>query len=336
MKSYIRLKVKHLFHGAALALVILFLLYILLPSLVMNIAEGYYHSGDHLAAKVYYDRIDHYFPKHRKTPLALERAAQISASENLLMVSPMGIGGAYNVGGNLSMEAQKYYKKLAERFPDTFQGQRAVMELTILEIKNLIADGQVEKVFYVVNDYYENLNKSNWDSQVAMETAKALRTKGFFSEAIMVLEDFLAKNEEVAFPDLYELLGDLNGARGNKEVALNYYQRTLAVHEDNIRRSAEHLDDKMMQGSWAYFEEKKEWINWKIANLSVDPAQAGVVQGTVTLTGVPLKDVQVFLQPLRHEDRGGFPVGSHDAIWATSDAKGHFYFKDVQPGRYGF
>ncbi|MCR3921032.1 MAG: hypothetical protein NUK65_00740 [Firmicutes bacterium] len=120
----IRFKVKHLLSVCAILLVFFALGYLLLPSLLFSQGEKYRAQGEPLTAKIYYDRLNDYFPQHGKTAAALEQAAIIASEGNLLMVTPRSIGGT---GGHpdaiISQEAVDYYTLLVERFPDTWHGK---------------------------------------------------------------------------------------------------------------------------------------------------------------------------------------------------------------------
>ncbi len=334
MKSHIRFKVKHVLGVIAMALGIVILSYVFLPSVMLSIAEGYYKEGEQAGAKMYYDRMNQYFPNHWKTPEALERAAQIAASDNLLMISPMGIGSAPRSSGNITKEALEYYKILAERFPDTWQGERAIKELAIQEIKNLINQGDISTAQEEIDNFFKKQTRIYWHNDVVMEVARALIIKGYPHEAADLVEELLNNNEDSQnYPDMYELLADIYGALGNREKALFNYNRVLKTHEEILKRDREHFGDEHDEGMNMYYEEKEEEIRRKISMLNANPITTGSVTGSIILSGKPLAGVELILQPLPNPNT--YPMGSPDAAWLTSNEDGKFLFENIIPGRYG-
>ncbi|KUO50144.1 MAG: hypothetical protein APF76_06705 [Desulfitibacter sp. BRH_c19] len=334
MKSHIRFKVKHLLGVIAAAIGIVALSYVFMPSAMMFIAEGYYREGEQAEAKIYYDRMNQYFPKHWKTPEALERAAQIAESDNLLMVSPMGIGSAPRSSGNVSKEALKYYEILADNFPDTWQGERAIKELAIQEIRNYINLGNISAALEVINNYFEKQTRVSWHYDVILEVARALKTKGYHNEAANLIEDSIENMDGIQnSPDTFELLADIYGVLGNKEKALFNYNRVLESHEEILKLEREYAGDEYDKGTNIYYEEKEDEINRKISMLTTNPINTGSIIGSITIAGKPVAGVEMILQPLPNPNE--YSMGSMDAIWLPSNEKGEFSFESIIPGRYG-
>ena len=335
MPRFIRFKVKDILKLFALTTAVILLSYWFLPSVLLSIARG--HS-DPLVAKVYYDRIIHYFPGHWNTPEALERAAQISAHENLIMISPTGIGGAHNVGGSLSKVSLGYYKRLAERFPNTPEGERAKRELFIHEIRSLINNGQVKEAKEKIDNFEIANNRHRWYLRDIIEkAARSFTANGHFEVAIEIIEGFLNKNPETKDHDFHGVLGDLYSTVGNAQKAKENFQlaleglKEIEEHERNMPK--EHLVGYDDSATESYTVQKRNEIIEKIARLTDKPTNPGQVKGTITLHGKPLEGIQLFLQPQRSEFSSIFGA-TYNALWVNSNSAGRFDFSFVQPGRY--
>ncbi|MGF7185205.1 tetratricopeptide (TPR) repeat protein [Desulfitispora alkaliphila] len=333
MKRQIRFKVKHILGLAGAMMAIVILVYAFLPATLLSIAEGYYSSGEREVAKVYYERIDNYFPNRKENANALEQLAQLATydRDDMLVISPMGIGGGHGVKGNLPEEARAYYTKLVERFPATFQGRRALMELTKQEARDYVNSGKPDEAVAVVRDYYQRDDVRIYNTDVAMDAARAMQINGYNPQGIEVLEYALEENENVIYPELFELAGDLYAFMGDKENARAYYEKTLRSYEEIEKKDRELIDEghpitKSIHG------ERKEVIAKKMARLTDEPLETGAVKGTITLSGEPLSDVQMMLQPLTQPNV--YPVSSSDAIWVVTDSQGQFTFEHISPSWY--
>ncbi len=333
MKSYIRFKVKHILVVLVAVIGIAGLSYIFMPSLIYSLGENYYRGGEAATAKVYFDRVEHYFPNHPKTAEALERAAEITSQDNFLMVSPMGIGSWGRRGGLISKEALKYYETLIDRFPQTWQGQRAKKELTVYKIRNYINEGKISAALALLDSYIEDENRSHTQHDVVMSTARRLVAVGYYNEVIELIEGYV-ENLEISYsnPDMFELLADAHGILGNKEEALAYYDRVFEIYDEILEMDREFSDGNVGSPN-TYYQEKELEIKGKISILKSDPLEMGTITGSINLGGEPLGDVEMILQPLNNPYM--YPMGSPEAIWTTSDKKGKFTFDNLIPGRYG-
>lgn len=332
MRSCCRFKVKHLLGALAVAAGVVALSYLLLPSLMLWIGDSYLAGGEQLTAKVYYDRVLHYFPRHGDAPKALGKAAQLAAG-NLLMVSPLGIGGAYRDAGIISAEAREYYQNLAERFPRTWQGKAAVKELTLYEIRNLIHRGNIPGALGML-ERYSTEQRAHRREEVTLETAKALRAYGYNHAAVELLEGFLENIEgRHNYPGLQELLGDVHGLTGNTEAALTCYCQVLEIYRERLRNDKEYYEHEQSIETHSYDEERESEIRRKMDLLSNGPVEPGTVTGRITLSGKPLAGVELVLQPL--VEQGVFPHRSPEALSLTSGRNETFTFTNLWPGRYG-
>jgi tetratricopeptide (TPR) repeat protein len=335
MPRFIRFKVKDLLKIIALTTSVIFISYWFLPSVLLSIARGH---NDPLVAKVYYDRIIDYFPGHWNTPEALERAAQMSAYENLIMISPTGIGGAHNIGGSLSKVSLEYYKKLAEKFPNTPEGERARRELFIHEVRNLINNDQIKEAKGKIDSFEVTNERFKWYLRDIVEkAARSFTANGHFEVAIEIIEGFLNRNSETKDNDFYEVLGDLYSTVGNAQKAKENYQlvleglKEIEEHERNMPK--EHRVGYDDSATESYTAQKRNEIIEKIARLTDKPINPGQVKGSITLHGKPLGGIQLFLQPQRSEFSSIFGA-TFNALWVTSNSDGRFDFNFVQPGRY--
>ncbi|SNR94570.1 Tetratricopeptide repeat-containing protein [Anaerovirgula multivorans] len=338
MKKIIRIKAKDLLKGIGVFLAILLLIYAFLPSVMLSIANRYHRQGNLLIAKAYYDRMDRFFPNRSATAEALERATQIADNHNLLMISSTGVGSTSHIGGTISKETEAYYKKLVDRFPHTWQGKRAKVELTSQEIKHLISEDKIEEAFSLMKHHYETINANTstnyWDPSVALEAVTALKSKGLYTEGLDILKYMMEDDENHQNTDVYELTADLYSFLGNKQEAEKYYARLLEMHNENIQMELQYSDQEHREGITSYYAEKKEEVLRKLASLKDTASEYGAITGTIALKDQPLRSIPVFIQPQR-DPRGGTMSGvTYDSIWVLSDEQGQFNFNYVEPGRY--
>ncbi|SET76424.1 hypothetical protein SAMN05660297_03426 [Natronincola peptidivorans] len=338
MKKTIRIQIKDLFKGIGVFLAILLLVYTFLPSAMLAIGNRYQRQGDSLTAKVYYDRLDRFFPNRAETAQALESAARIAGNHNLLMISSTGVGGGSHIGGYLSKEAEAYYQKLVDRFPDTWQGKRAKIELTTQEIKHLISKDKIEEAFSLMKHHYETINAntstSYWDPAVAIEAVTALKIKGQHMRGLDFLQYMMEHEETLVDTRIYEIAANLHGFLGNKHEAEKYYLRLIEQYEENIEMERQFDDQEHMEGIVSYYAMQKEEIQRKLASLKDAPSSYGAIEGTITLINQPLAAVPVFLQPQNDPMGGTFGGATFDSIWGLSNEAGEFQFNYVAPGRY--
>lgn len=338
MKKTIRIKVKNILKGIGIFFAILLMIYTFLPSAMLSIANRYQSQGHPLIAKAYYDRMDSFFPNRSETAEALDRAASIADDTNLLMISSTGVGGASYIGGYITKEAEAYYKKLVDRFPDTWQGKRAKVQLTIQEIRHLIHNDQVEEAFSLMKHHYETINANTttnyWDASVALEAVAVLKSKGLYIQGLDFLEYMLQDDDNFEDTRLYELIGDIHSFLGNKLEAETYYSLLLKEYDENMEMELQYANEEHAEWITRNHAERREEILRKMLSLTDTPLESGAVTGTLFLRNEPLKFAPVFLQPQNDPMGGTFSGSTHDAIWASSDYQGGFNFNYVEPGRY--
>ncbi|SDK13786.1 carboxypeptidase-like regulatory domain-containing protein [Natronincola ferrireducens] len=339
MKKILRVKVKDLLKAISVFLSVLLLAYIFLPTIMLSIGERYDRNGNPLTAKIYYERLDRFFPKASETATALERMAEITANHNLLMISSAGVGSAPHMVAHLSQESKVYYEKLVKRFPDTWQGKRATTQLTKQAIRDKVYENKIEEAFEVMENYYETINANTrynyWDASVALTLAATLRSQGFYDEGLRILDYIMEHQGDVINTDVYEVAAEFHRFLGNKEEAEKYYSLLLQEYKDIMEIERHHWSDSDMGGINSYYDEKTKEIVMKLASLQNRPMKHGEVTGSVTLRGEAFPNLQVFLQP-QNFPRGGVIFGgsTDDALWTTSDKNGEFTFSHVLPGRY--
>ncbi|OEF95682.1 tetratricopeptide repeat protein [Desulfuribacillus alkaliarsenatis] len=333
MKQYIRFKVKHVITTIGALLAIIMLGYIFLPSALMAIGDNYRAKGETETAKVYYDRISQYFPRSGKTAEALEKAADITMNNNLLMITPKSVGGFHSrMNRVVSEEAKTYYLELAERFPNTFQGQRAITTLTTMDALESISRNRIDDALNTIKHYFET---HRWpDTYIAIDIAYTLRNNSYYTEAIDLLKYVLDRDNKAKIPDLHVLLGDLYAVSGDIELAKVHYEHAIAVHTEIYELDRNRQEHEAIRLESRFYEEITDSIQNKIARLdNLDSLGVGIVTGSINLHGKPLSDIQIMLQP--YNDPHSFPVGSPDALWTVSDNNGEFTFNNVTPGEYG-
>ncbi|MDR5659268.1 carboxypeptidase-like regulatory domain-containing protein [Serpentinicella sp. ANB-PHB4] len=336
MKKKIRIKVKHLLGFVGISLACLLLTYVFLPFAMFAIAERHEYKGNTIAATVYYDRMNQYFPNHGKTAQALERAAQLTTTKNLLIISSVGYGpgNALLSQGLISEKSVPYYEALAERFPNTFEGNRAMTQLALHQIRREINDNNVEAAYSLMENHYEYLSDDSTaynDPTLLLESVTFLKGKGFYEEAIKFLSFYVENDSQNV--KIYETLGDLYAIVNHEEKALHYYTEAINALEE-IREFDTHYIGQEDGTTKRYTEVELEKIYDKIENLSDTQLYNGSITGQITLREDVFKGVNVFLQPQKHQNMRIFTPVSGENLWSISDDHGKFSFNNLPPGRY--
>ncbi|ABR48306.1 hypothetical protein Amet_2147 [Alkaliphilus metalliredigens QYMF] len=341
MKKIIRIKVKHVLAGIGISLALLLLTYTFIPSIILYMGERYNQNGEPMAAKIYYDRLDRFFPNRAETATALERLAEISDTNSLLMISSAGTGSVQGMTVELSKESQEYYEKLVERFPQTWQGRSAQTQLSKQNIRNLLSKGRVDEAFEIMVSHYETINaipRTNYyDSSVALGATQILKSQGLYNEALR-FSNYLLEERDYSFDQrLYQSMAELHALLGNQEQAEEYYLKLLDLIEEGRQREAEFAqqegNDAISERS--YYDNQREVILRRIASLGDKPLQYGKITGSLTLMDSALASIQFFLQEQNDPSRGVIFGGHYeDSIWSITDSSGNFSFGKLPPGRY--
>ncbi|MCC5911149.1 MAG: hypothetical protein JJT76_12000 [Clostridiaceae bacterium] len=337
------IKPKHPFNKVAVFLSILLMVYIFLPSAMLFIGQRYENKGNEVAAKVYYDRMDRFFPNRSATAQALERASDIISSNNLLVVSTNGVGSGFFLNDMIiTKEAQPYYERLVERFPDTWQGRRARNKLATQKIKNKINQNKIHEAFSIMQKHYEDLHANApthyADATLVMETLTFLRGKGLYEEGLQFLDLYMDNYQATSINlNLYEAAGDLHAFLGNKEEAMEYYKTVLEAYEKNAEREVLYDESHYNTATVTRgFDTQAEALLRKIKQLSNESLSHGSVAGSISLRDIPFKEVNIFLQPQPQDQHNITIMGAvkGEAIWTMSNEDGSFFFDYLTPGRY--
>lgn len=340
----IRIKVKNLIKALLIMASMSLILYSVMPSIMMKLADMQMQKGNRPAAHVYYQRIIRYFPKNGTAAMAMEWLAQGLEVDNYLMISPVGFGGSSSYGeemGIISEETLQLYEKLVQLHPDTPHGHRAMIKLAIRDIYHALKEDSYNKVQKVIDDLEERtLPRSAYELQrVYLFTIKELSSRGYFNKAVDFGEKYIQSIEadkSLYYYDerIFETLGDAYLMMGEGERAKEIYRGLIDnIRSNQLERLKYNEDDEIIHYSNIYDEERIANLERKIATVMESGANSGRISGNVTLNGEALGETSVFLQPLT--GNGGFPMADNRALWLRSNEKGEFTFNNVPTGRYG-